>query len=70
MSSPYSAQPRILRIPRSDDTGYVLMHVSRYGPAVLDLKLVATEGENPYAGVGMFLVARAVVHCSEATITH
>jgi len=50
MSSSDLVQPRVLRIPRSDQPpAYVLVHVTRSGSAVLDLKLVATEGENPYA---------------------
>jgi hypothetical protein len=50
-----SSSPRVLRIPRSDQqSAYVLVHVARSGSAVLDLKLVATEGENPYAVTGQF----------------
>ncbi|KAK2854396.1 hypothetical protein FQN49_005135 [Arthroderma sp. PD_2] len=41
----------ILRIPRSDSSGdYVLIKVSKSGSSDLDLQLVGTEGENPYAG--------------------
>ncbi|KAJ5576350.1 hypothetical protein N7535_003276 [Penicillium sp. DV-2018c] len=49
MSSPVSTEPRVLRFPRSDETdSFVLIHVSRTGPAPLDLTLTATEGESPY----------------------
>ncbi|KAJ5603547.1 hypothetical protein N7537_006503 [Penicillium hordei] len=49
MPSPVSTDPRILRFPRSDETGsFVLVHVSCTGPAPLDLALTATEGESPY----------------------
>ncbi|KAF3479568.1 uncharacterized protein GIQ15_06544 [Arthroderma uncinatum] len=41
----------ILRIPRSDASGdYALIKVSKSGSSHLDLQLVGTEGENPYAG--------------------
>ncbi|OQE22009.1 hypothetical protein PENFLA_c013G01589 [Penicillium flavigenum] len=52
MSSPVSTEPRILRFPRSDETGaFVLVHVSCTGPAPLDLSLTATEGESPYVSL-------------------
>jgi hypothetical protein len=39
----------ILRVPRSDSEGdFVLVNVSSNGPSPLDLKLLATEGFNPY----------------------
>ncbi|MCJ1399163.1 hypothetical protein MMC11_002365 [Xylographa trunciseda] len=39
----------MLRIPRIDIQGeYVLINVSTNGPAVLDLKLIGTEGTSPY----------------------
>ncbi|KAK2766174.1 hypothetical protein FQN54_007690 [Arachnomyces sp. PD_36] len=42
---------QILRIPRSDDPeSFVLVNVARNGKSQLDLKLVATEGEDPYVG--------------------
>ncbi|KAJ5955704.1 hypothetical protein N7501_009983 [Penicillium viridicatum] len=47
-----STDPRILRFPRSDETGsFVLVHVSCTGPAPLDLSLTATEGESPYVSL-------------------
>jgi hypothetical protein len=47
---------RILRFPRSDEAGaFVLVHVSCTGPAPLDLKLTATEGESPYVSLGGLL---------------
>lgn len=53
MPSPVSTDPRILRFPRSDETGsFVLVHVSCTGPAPLDLTLTATEGESPYVSTG------------------
>lgn len=40
----------ILRVPRSDNGGgYVLVNVVSYGKSPLDLKLLATEGDNPYS---------------------
>lgn len=40
---------QILRFPRDDqEGGYVLVNVASGGPSVLDLKLLATEGESPY----------------------
>ena len=52
MSSP----SHILRIPRIDidDESFVLVHVTSDGTSPLDLKLVATEGDHPYVGKGMF----------------
>ena len=39
----------VLRIPRSDvDGDFVLVNVVSNGSAVLDLKLVATEGTSPF----------------------
>lgn len=41
----------VVRIPRSDNANeFVLVHISSSGKAALDLKLIATEGENPYVG--------------------
>lgn len=41
----------ILRISRSDsEGGHVLVNVSSDGSSALDLRLLATEGENPYIG--------------------
>ncbi|CAI7620747.1 unnamed protein product [Penicillium glandicola] len=52
MPSPVPTDPRILRFPRSDETGaFVLVHVSYIGPAPLDLSLMATEGESPYVSL-------------------
>lgn len=54
-SSTLDLSQRILRISRSDDTqGYVLLQVSPISSSALDLDIVATEGENPYTGTGMF----------------
>lgn len=47
------ATQHILRIPRSDDPSeFVLIKASNSGKSELDLTLIATEGENPYAGSG------------------
>ena len=44
------AQEYVLRVRRSDEDGeYVLANVSSNGPKLLDLKIRATEGENPYS---------------------
>ncbi|EQK97786.1 hypothetical protein G6O67_001473 [Ophiocordyceps sinensis] len=46
------ASMRVLRFPRSDkDSAHVLVNVSSAGPNPLDLKLAATEGDEPYACV-------------------
>jgi len=43
----------VLRIPRSDRHGeYVLVNVVPRESSLLDLKLIATEGEAPYVGSG------------------
>ncbi|CAG8161763.1 unnamed protein product [Penicillium salamii] len=42
---------RVLRFERSDEPGFVLVQVSRNGPAPLDLTLTATEGEAPYVSL-------------------
>ncbi|KAL9126112.1 MAG: hypothetical protein Q9217_004786 [Psora testacea] len=40
----------VLRIPRSDSEGeHVLINVSSNGPKPLDIKILATEGQKPYA---------------------
>lgn len=40
---------RVLRFPRSDDkAAFVLIQVTQKGSKPLDLKLVGTEGEEPY----------------------
>lgn len=39
----------VLRITRSDDSeGFVLLNVSSNGPQPLDLRVLGTEGENPF----------------------
>lgn len=51
MASETSQLPRILSIPRSDEAdAHVLLHLSPSGPDPLDMRIVATEGENPYVG--------------------
>jgi hypothetical protein len=42
--------PWVLKFPRADDNGYLLLQVSSYGDHPLDLNLLATEGEAPYKG--------------------
>ena len=43
------ATEHILYLARSDsDEEHVLVNVSSAGPSLLDLKLLATEGESPY----------------------
>lgn len=46
------ASTRVLRLSRSDESGFILLHVSNTGPAPLDLTLAATEGECPYTTKG------------------
>ncbi|KAF4957364.1 hypothetical protein FSARC_11316 [Fusarium sarcochroum] len=44
-----ASQTRVLRFPRSDDkSAFVLLQVTPKGSKRLDLKLVGTEGEEPY----------------------
>ncbi|EED15069.1 conserved hypothetical protein [Talaromyces stipitatus ATCC 10500] len=41
----------VIRIPRSDNTNeFVLIYIAPTGKAALDLRFIATEGENPYVG--------------------
>lgn len=43
------ASEHVLRIPRTDSLGeYVLLNTSSCGSSPLDLKLLATEGTEPY----------------------
>lgn len=50
------ASEYVLRIPRSDvEAEYVLVHVSRTGSELFDLKLVATEGTTPYLATGILV---------------
>ena len=47
------ASDHMLRIPRSDFQGkHILVNVSKNGPALLDLKLIGTEGTVPYLTTG------------------
>ncbi|KAI9699352.1 MAG: hypothetical protein M1836_002963 [Candelina mexicana] len=43
---------QVLRFSRSDatDDSFVLVQITPDGPSLLDLKLIATEGENPFVG--------------------
>lgn len=53
MSSELGLSPRVLRIPRTDDPeSYVLVHITRTSSSLVDLNIIATEGENPYIGTG------------------
>src|SRR6267378_715713 len=71
MSSSDLVQPRVLRIPRSDQPpSYVLVHVARSGAAVLDLKLVATEGENPYAVTSQLFQSFTILCRSHIPLTN
>ena len=57
------ATEHILYLPRSDsDEEYVLINVSSGGPASLDLKLLATEGEYPYIATSGF---RFCIYCAK-----
>jgi len=41
--------PLVLRLPRTDvDSDFVLVNVQQSGPDLLDVKLVATDGEAPF----------------------
>lgn len=63
------ASSRVLKVPRSDDPdAYVLVNVSQKGKAGLDLRLAATEGENPYITTSMFLVRLRKVHAIEKPV--
>jgi hypothetical protein len=44
-----ASQARVLKFPRSDDkSSFVLLQATPNGSNRLDLKLVGTEGEEPY----------------------
>lgn len=47
-NGPAMAAEHILRLPRNDTVGFVLVNVTSNGPLPLDLQLLATEGESPY----------------------
>ena len=59
-----TSSERILRIPRSDEADtYILAQVTRLNAEeTLDLKLVATEGENIFAGSGMYIQSIYIHH--------
>ncbi|MCJ1285375.1 hypothetical protein MMC26_004715 [Xylographa opegraphella] len=66
------ASDHVIRIPRSDIHGeYVIINVSSNGPALLDLKLIGTEGTNPYletvkeSGVSKLLLKNSSVTISQ-----
>ncbi|MCJ1391476.1 hypothetical protein MMC18_004340 [Xylographa bjoerkii] len=66
------ASDHILRIPRSDIQGeHVLVNVSTNGPALLDLKLIGTEGTTPFlvtvkeSGVAKLLSKNSSVNFSQ-----
>ncbi|KAI9840500.1 MAG: hypothetical protein M1837_001560 [Sclerophora amabilis] len=46
------AQSRILSVPRSDaeHDSSILLHISQNGQQPLDIRLIGTEGSNPYVG--------------------
>lgn len=47
---PAESKEWVIRIPRSDSANeFVLVYIAP-GKAALDLKFIATEGENPYVG--------------------
>ncbi|KAJ5238689.1 hypothetical protein N7468_003308 [Penicillium chermesinum] len=44
--------PRVIRIARSDESNtFILLNVRSAGPAPLDVRLTATEGESPYTAL-------------------
>jgi hypothetical protein len=43
---------RVLKFPRSDGEGYLLLQALSSGESALDLDFFATEGEAPYKGKG------------------
>ena len=46
---PPESPEHVIRVSRSDESGgFVLVNISSTGPDPLDLRLLATEGENPY----------------------
>lgn len=63
------AAQRILRIPFSDDLeSFVLVNAIRTGKTELNLKLVATEGEDPFVGSSMLLPPlRVLTHSTKKT---
>lgn len=48
-TEPVMASSRIIRVPRTDEEGaYILGEVTPSGSKPLNVKFVATEGEEPY----------------------
>ncbi|EEA22990.1 hypothetical protein TMatcc_001858 [Talaromyces marneffei ATCC 18224] len=48
---PAGSKDWVIRIPRSDNANeFVLVYIAPSGKTALDLKFIATEGENPYVG--------------------
>lgn len=63
------ASEHILRVPRSDGEGdFVLVNVASNGDHPLDVKILATEGENPY-GTTSELDPRASTTLTDPLIT-
>lgn len=54
VNMPSESKDWVIRIPRSDTTNeFVLVYIAP-GKTSLDLKFIATEGENPYVGSCMY----------------
>ena len=65
VTMPAESRDWVIRIPRSDSANeFVLVYIAP-GKAALDLKFIATEGENPYVGSCMYASA-ANWTCSNA----
>lgn len=57
VTMPAESKDWVIRIPRSDSANdFVLVYIAP-GKAALDLKFIATEGENPYVGSCMYASA-------------
>lgn len=55
---PAESKDWVIRIPRADSVNeFVLVYIAP-GKAALDLKFIATEGENPYVGSCMYMHLR------------
>ena len=52
------ASEQIFRFPRSDSEGdFIIANITTNGSSPLDLKILATEGENPYVSTSALITS-------------
>lgn len=56
------SKPWVLKFPRADGEGYLLLEVKSHGDSPLDLNLLATEGEAPYKGKSTLNSNATILH--------